>query len=257
MKTIHNKINEIKAKGYQLDFGTVFEYAFENYKKIVLYAGSMLLLFSFVSIVVITMVLTSVFGAEKLTEIVKPENLKPENFTADFLLIYNTALILFSSLISPFLAGFLKMADCAEKDQEFRTASIFGYYKSPYFGTIFIASLIINLLSLGFSALIGFTGSQNLSIFASLTITYFSFLTMPLIVFGKLNAAEAIRSSIIIISKQPLLLLRLLTITLIGACIGFFAFCIGFFFTMPLIYSMQYSIYNSIIGMETENETGS
>ena len=45
MKLIKDKIEEIKANGYQIDFGTVFEHAFENYKKIALYAGLMLLVF--------------------------------------------------------------------------------------------------------------------------------------------------------------------------------------------------------------------
>ena len=39
MTLIKDRIAEIKKNGYQLDFGTVFEHAFENYKKIALYAG--------------------------------------------------------------------------------------------------------------------------------------------------------------------------------------------------------------------------
>jgi hypothetical protein len=43
-----NRIEEIKANGYQLDFSNVFNLAFENYKKIALYAGSLILVFYFV-----------------------------------------------------------------------------------------------------------------------------------------------------------------------------------------------------------------
>ena len=45
MNTTKDKIEKISTNGYELDFGTVFENAFENYKKIALYAGLMLLVF--------------------------------------------------------------------------------------------------------------------------------------------------------------------------------------------------------------------
>ena len=46
MKSIQNKIAEIKTNGYNLNFGDVLDHAFENYKKIALYAGLMLLVFT-------------------------------------------------------------------------------------------------------------------------------------------------------------------------------------------------------------------
>ena len=39
MKSTQEKIERIKTDGYDLNFGNVFEHAFENYKKIALYAG--------------------------------------------------------------------------------------------------------------------------------------------------------------------------------------------------------------------------
>lgn len=45
MNLTKDKIEKISTNGYELDFGTVFEQAFENYKKIVLYSGLMLLVF--------------------------------------------------------------------------------------------------------------------------------------------------------------------------------------------------------------------
>jgi len=45
MKTTQEKIEEIQTNGYQIDFGNVFNHAFENYKKIALYAGLMIFVF--------------------------------------------------------------------------------------------------------------------------------------------------------------------------------------------------------------------
>jgi uncharacterized membrane protein len=79
-------------------------------------------------------------------------------------------------------------------------------------------------------------------------------LTIPLIIFGKLSSIDAIKSSIIIVSKQPLILLGLIIVSLIAAIIGIFGFCIGMLFTMPFVYSMNYTIYKNIIGIDSANE---
>jgi len=60
--TRKEKIEAICTKGYQLDFGTVFESAFENYKKIALYAGLMLLVFSILMSIILMAGLISYIG---------------------------------------------------------------------------------------------------------------------------------------------------------------------------------------------------
>jgi hypothetical protein len=255
MKNIKDQIEEIKRDGYELDFGTVFEHAFENYKKIALYAGLMLLVFTILFGSLLFGIAISIFGVETVTEALKPENLKPETFSEKFLLIYTATVILITCLLSPFQAGFFKMADCGEKGEEFHVSTIFGYYKSPYFMNIVASTFIITLMSSGLSILLDFTGIKTIGLLASLTISFITFLTIPLIVFGKLNAVEAIKSSMIIVLKKPSLLLRLLIVAIIAVFIGFFAFCIGLFFTLPFLYSMKYSIYNFIIGIDSTNKS--
>ncbi|HEY6143106.1 MAG TPA: hypothetical protein VIV55_06700 [Flavobacterium sp.] len=254
MKPLKARIEEIKSNGYELDFGTVFEHAFENYKKIAVYAGSMLLISFFLFIILLTAIAIAVFGVGPVTEFLKPENLKPETFTGNFLLIYTASIIFLNCLISPFQAGFLKMADCGEKGEEFHVSTIFEYYKSPYFGNIFISTLIITLMSSGLSTIMKLVGIESLGLLTSFTISLVTLLTIPLIVFGKLNATEAIQSSIIIVLKQPFLILGLLIIAILGSLVGFMGFCIGIFFTLPFVYSMEYAIYNSIIGTDSDDK---
>lgn len=254
MNTLKNRIQEIKTNGYKLDFGTVFEHALENYKKIAVYAGSMLLLFTFIFVVLFLGTATAFFDTKALIEILKPENFKPENFTGNFLLIYTGSITLATCLLSPFQAGFLKMADCGEKGEEFHVSTIFTYYKSPYFGNIFISTLIITLINSVLSTFLKIAGIEWLGLFISSAISLLTFLTIPLIVFGKLNAAEAIQSSIIIVSKQSFLILGLLIIAVLGSFVGLIVFFIGIFFTLPFVYSMEYAIYSSIIGTNPYNE---
>jgi len=256
MKLIKDRIEEIKINGYELDFGTVFESAFENYKKIALYAG-LILLFFFIFLFILMMTgMISYIGIENMEAFSE----KLRNFSElkekplDIVLQINAVMILFSALLNPFMAGFLKMADCGEKDEEFHVSTMFSYYKSPYFSNIFIAVFIITLVNMSLSTLLEFAGFNLIGSLISLTISFITFLTIPFIIFGKLNSIDAIKSSILIVSKQPLVLLGLIIVSLIAAMIGIFGFCIGILFTMPFIYSMNYTIYKTIIGIDSKNE---
>ena len=260
MTPIKDRIREIKTNGYQLDFGNVFEKAFENYKKIALYAGLMLLVFTIlfgiliVGIIMIAAISIFNINISTLTEMLKPENLKPENLSINFILIYSALIVGFTSLLSPFQAGFLKMADCGEKGEEFHVSTIFEYYKSPYFKEIFISTLLISLIGSGLSILLDYSGIQFIGTFVSIMISFLTFLTIPLVVFGKLKAVDAINSSITIVVKQPLQLFGLVVVAGIASMTGLIVFCLGIFFTIPFIYSMYYAIYSSIIGIDSESE---
>jgi hypothetical protein len=254
MNSTKDKIEKLTINGYELDFGTVFERAFENYKKIALYAGSMLLIFTFLFVILLCGLGIAVFGIGVLSDFFKPGNLKPETFTGNFLLIYTACILLITCLMSPFQAGFLKMAYCGDKGEEFNVSHMFEYYKPPYFLNIVGATFIITLISTGISTLLETAGIQAIGILTSLSITFLTFLTIPLIVFGNLNAVDAIKSSVLIILKQPLLILALIIVAFLASLTGLMGFCIGIFFTLPFMYSMEYSLYNSIIGIDYANE---
>jgi hypothetical protein len=251
---LKNRIEEIKANGYQLDFGNVFNLAFENYKKIALYAGLMIFVFAVILTITIAAVTLSFFGTETLTEFMKPENFRPENISGNFLLAYISISILITCLLSPFPAGLIKMAHCAEKDEEFHVSTVFEFYKAPYFKELFIATLIISLGSTGLSSLLDYYGIQYIGTIITIIISFFTFMAIPLIIFSDLKAVDAILTSFSIISKQPMVLLGLILVAGIGSLVGFIGCCIGIFFTIPFIYSMYYAIYSSIIGFDTETE---
>lgn len=253
MKPVKERIEAIRINGYELDFGTVFEHAFENYKKLALYAGLMLLVFFVVLSILFMIGMISYIGVENMEDFSKKmtqfSELKEKPL--DIVLQINAVMILLSGLLNPFMAGFFKMADCAEKGEEFHVSTMFTYYKSPYFANIFVSIFIITFVNTGLSILLELAGLTIIGSLISLTLSFVTFLVVPLIVFGKLNAVEAIKSSIIIVSKQPLVLLGLIIVALIASAIGIFGFCIGILFTMPFIYSMNYVIYSSIIGIDS------
>lgn len=252
MKSIPDQIEDIKNHGYALDFSNVFNYAFENYKKIALYAGLILLVFSVFFGFIAYSILATIFGVDKISN---PEffNIQPQHLSQLQLAYYIIGSSLISALFSPFSAGFLKMADCAQKDEEFKVATIFTYYKTHHFFQIFLSTLLISLIGGGISTLLELFKLNFLGFIISLSISFFTFLTIPLIVFGNLKALNAIKSSFILISKQPLILLALI-ITIIGAIlVGFCGFCIGVLFTIPFSYSMTYAIYCAIFKVDKED----
>jgi hypothetical protein len=255
-KTQKDRIEELKNNGYQLDFGTVFENAFENYKKIAIYAGLMLLVFSILMAILFMAGLVAYIGVDHLEEFAnKMKQLQGVKvMPIEIALPLNAGIILFSTIINPFMAGFLKMADCGDKDEEFHVSSMFSYYKVPYFSNLTLSVFIIGFISTGLTMLLQYSGYSFTGTIISLTISFFTILTVPFIVFEKMNAIEAIKSSCTIVSKQPLVIIGLIIVAAIGGVIGIFGLCIGVFFTMPFMYSMNYTIYKTIIGIDDTSE---
>ncbi|WP_394773497.1 hypothetical protein [Flavobacterium sp.] len=252
MKSISDQIKDIKNHGYTLDFSNVFNLAFENYKKIAVYAGLILLVFSVFFGVIAAVILIQIFGVDKL-ENAKFLTIEPQHLTQIQLVYYIFGTAILSAIFSPFTAGFLKMADSAQKDQEFKVATVFTYYKNHYFLQIFLATFTISLLNVAIGTFLELQHLNVLGLAVSLFLSFFTFLIIPLIIFGNLKAFDAIKSSFIIISKQPAILFALI-ITIVGAMlIGFMAFCIGLLFTIPFSYSMTYAIYCTIFNIDKED----
>jgi hypothetical protein len=254
IKTTQDRIEEIKKNGYTLDFGNVFNHAFENYKKIALYGGLMIFVIFVLLSILAFGVLIAIFGSLAVVDFLKPENLKPEEFSLNTLLIFSGISILISCLISPLTAALIKMAYCAERDEEFHISTMFEYYKAPYFKEIFIATFVISIISSISSTVINYTQIPVISFVVTVIIELFTILMIPLIIFGKLKAIEALEASILIVSKQPLILLGLIVVGSIGTLVGLIGCCIGIVFTLPFLNSLYYAIYSEIIGFDPETE---
>ncbi len=253
-KTAQNRIEDIKNNGYSLDFGNVFNLAFENYKKIALYGGLVFFVFAVVFSLIGLVVLFSIFDSETILENLKPERFKPENLNLNTMLIFSAISLLFTCLLSPFSAGLIKMAYCADRDEEFHVSTMFKYYKSPYFTELFVATFVVTLMNTVIGGLLNYMQIPILDVVVSVTIGLFTIMMIPLIIFGNLKALEAIQASILIVSKQPLVLLGLLVVGSIATMVGFIGCCIGIFFTLPFIYSLYFAIYSEIIGFDPVDE---
>lgn len=264
MKSTAEKLIEIEENGYPLDFGTVFNQAFENYKKIALLVGGVILVLIFVFTLLVGSIGGLVFGISSLTSFLT--DLKPSSSTSSITIITLLVGVIGAALVAPLTAGLLKIAHLAENGHEYGFGTAFDYYKSHYLKEIFTATLIISLFSSGLESVFtilkeNYTSGnlKGILIFVNfimnVSIGLLTLLTIPLIIFGDLSASAAIRGSIVLVKKRFWVILMLLFIGFIGAfVIGIIALCIGIFFTLPFIYSLEYIIYRNAMALEESNE---
>lgn len=252
MEPINTKIKQLLANGYELQFENVFNKAFENYKKIALYAGLAILIFGFIFMVLVAIGLINFVGVEHLNEStikqLESKMLKQEYLGYQFIFV-----LAVNSIFSPISAGFLRMANAAQKDVEFKMRQFFSFYQWSYFKELFVATFVITLISTGLNSMLTYYKIPLLGEIVSAVIGILTVLSIPLIIFGKQKAIGAIQASIRLTSSKFLTLFLLLFVAFLGSLVGLIGFCIGVLFTIPFNMSMQYAIYDSIIGFENND----
>lgn len=249
MEKINQKIAYLKTNGYELQFEQVFNKAFENYKKIAVYAGLAILVFGFLSIIIAGVGVIGFIGPEHINpnafKQLEAKLLQPEYIRYQFI-----GVLILNCLFSPISAGFLKMAEAGNKDVEFKIGEFFYYYNWLYFKELILATFIITFVNTGISSLLTYYKIPIIGEIISAVIGILTVLSIPLIIFGKQKAIGAIKASIRLTCSKFLTLFLLLFVAFLGSLVGLIGFCIGVLFTIPFSMSMQYAIYDSIIGFE-------
>lgn len=263
MKPTLQKIQDIKNHGYHLDFGETISQTFENYKKVALLSGAVILLLSIVIGVIAGGVAILFFGLSDFAQTMTEYN--AGNYSSVGLITNLVVSVIAAGLLAPIYAGLVQIAHNAETNVDFDFSTAFTHYKGKYFKDVFLATVLITFFSSGLSTLMQLLDLHFYDptltvivgivsfIVAALT-PVFTFLTVPLILFGGLNATEAIGGSIKLVAKKFWVILALLLVFGICALLGLFALCIGIFFTIPIFYCAQYIIYRNAIPMEENDE---
>lgn len=252
MKDNYSKVEKISSDGYQIEFGNIFENAFNNYKLIAGIGGIGIILLCIIMGILYAAVFGVVYGFSDVLSSLTSMN--PESMSGSSMIYFLLFTVLMSGIMSPISAGFINMACLADQNKKFGLETLFTYYKGTYFKELFLAAIIIAFFGSGSNYLFDYFGMKTIGLIFTCIISFLTFLTVPLIIFSNLKAFDAITLSIKLVVKQPFILLGLLIVAIILACIGIFGLCIGIFFTLPFIYSMYYSIYEAIIPFDDESE---
>ncbi|ELV7525559.1 conserved membrane hypothetical protein [Flavobacterium psychrophilum] len=239
------EMNETKK---YLSLEETIDDAFQIWKKTALMGGLAFLFLILILTALVSVGMGYFFNAKELPELIKDFN--PEILSSNALLIYFGIVIGFTVLISPFVAGMLKMAYDADNGKEVTFSSIYHYVNSPKFLDIILATATISLFSVLLDNLIKNmlpnTLGEILGFMVSYAISILTFIAIPLVLFKNLNFIDALKLSCSKILNNFFPVLLLMIIAGIFSIIGIIAFCIGLFFTIPFAYAMQYSIYKRL-----------
>ena len=245
-----NEINNKIENGFELDLGKIIDNSFEIFKKVVWTAGFAYLLFGLLIsfLVIFGMTFIDQSQLEQLKESIQDPNFLKEN--PEIMGYYMVILIIAGALFAPLNAGILNLCHLAKTNQPFSISSIFNYYRSKYFIDIIVGTLIISIISIGTSTALGFLNLDLVGTVIQVSISLFTILFLPLIIFGNQNFSNAIQKSIKLVVKSPFTILGAIIIAGIFSILGLLALCIGMFFTLPFVNVMNYCLYDSIIGFE-------
>jgi hypothetical protein len=263
MKSTLQRIDEIKRSGYKLDLGEVINDTFSNYKNIALLGGAVLLLVAIVSVVIFGGAAALIFGVGDFTQTITDYS---EGLVSQTALIANfVGSVVIGGLLAPIIAGLIQMAHNSATNEEFDFGTAFVHYSSKHFKELFLGAAIIALVGTGLTTGVEFIklNSEDTGIFVigtvfasivSALIQIFTILMIPLIIFGNLNAIDAIKGSFSLVSKNFWIILVLVIIIGIFIGLGILALCIGILFTYPAWFSMIYIIYTKAMPIEKVNE---
>ncbi len=258
-----DKTTAIINRARQADFGQVFEQTIDNYKKIVVQASIAILLMLFVFFCVMVGI-SIIFMLSSNIVFTDPSSI--EEAVASVPPYVNTiAAVFWAILLTPLTAGFLIMSHEAEKNRPVSFTLVFSYFRNSQLKHLLISAVIIALIT----EAVGETFTYFMSEPESLTphpslalilmvfnlfILVFTIFIIPLIVFEKLTALEAIKTSIAVSKKSFFTILLLLIVVVICAVLGIFAFCFGIIITLPLIFSCRYILYKNVVGIDYQED---
>jgi hypothetical protein len=263
MITTLQKVQNLNTDNFKFDIGDLISEILENFKKVWALQGAIMLVLALLVTVTIGSIGTLAFSLGDMTSFFTDYN--PNDISSVGIIIKMVVTIIFAGLAAPLTAGLIHICYLADTNKNFNFSTVFDYYKSSYAKEIIFSAIIITTFSTGLQTIsdmlrinldaiiLPFYITIPLVIFQIL-ISLLAFLTIPFIIYGNLNAWDAIKSSFSLSLKKFWIILLLTILVSVGIVIGFFALCIGIFFTIPLWYSMQYIIYKTIMGVYVHNE---
>lgn len=248
-KVIEDKINN----GYSLEIGSIIDSSLEIFKKIVWTAGlGYFLVFSL--LIIFTLIAVNVFvDLDQLKEFT--ELMQDPTFLENHpdIMIYNgIAIVSLGIIFAPLNAGFLNLCRLAHLNKEFSISDLFKYYTNKKALDIILGTLLVSLLSFAFSVALELVNLKLVSFVVSISISLFTTLFIPLIIFANQNFSQALSKSIKLVVKSPFTILGAMIIGGLFALIGLIALCIGMLFTLSFMSCIQYTIYDKIIGFKNE-----
>lgn len=253
MKMKENQVEKKLKEGYSIDMGRVLDNSIAYFKKTVWIGGFAVILSTiFMSIIAGTITATTAIGSDFLGNLEQFSTNPNAIMFTTFGIVLMSVGIITSSIVTPLYAGFLNLNHLAAQNKEINFGDLFIYYKNGKTKDLIIKGLIVaftvQVVSLCFTLLdLSFVGSI-MQYFISTVVLF----ATPLIIFFDFNYSTALEKSILLILKSFFPILLLMFLGGIFSMLGFVALCIGIFFTLPFLLSMQYAIFGEVFEINEE-----
>ena len=254
------RLEEIGHRGYELRFNEIFDQGFTIWKRVTLPIAGVVLLMALVFVPLYFFAVPVIFG-KSFQEIGDMMQKNPEAFQElmqswRVQLSFSTLALFITLLVTPISAGFIGMCRDAEYSGGARFGSAFRYYKSPYWGRIFLISLLSFLITALPGYLFGLLGTAGsyINILYSVCVHVFMIFAVPLVIFADASPIQAIGASFKLGAKGflPLLGFSILAALLVVA--GGFVCCVGLLFSLSYAYVINYLAYRQTIGFEEPSQ---
>ncbi|AMA49075.1 hypothetical protein [Flavobacterium covae] len=233
----------------KIDLYQIIKQSIELYKKNILLVGLVFFILTIVLVSLLNIGFKTLYKGDDLLEYLKHFN--PEKFSIKDKLLYLSVLTMIIALVAPFNAGILKMMKDTQENNKVGINTFYYYINSPYYFSILLVTLLVSGFGLFFNTTLevlikDHTIKNFISFFISISTSILTFTALPNVIFSNLKPIEGIKKSI----KDCFLnfgkVFLLITISVILGYLGFFAFCIGIFFTFPFYFAIQYKVYDTL-----------
>lgn len=253
MKTeVQSKVDKLLKDSYQLKLGEVLSKAGDIFKGIAGYAILALLIYAIIYYL-LSLIVGLIYSPdqEELMAISQTGDYDQlmtfykEEFSNPMFRVSMLANLLVGSLVMPILYSIITMARKYDLKQSIQFSDIFVHYTDGKFAKLYVASLIISIVTS-----IGFT----LCLIPGIFIYGIWLLVIPFIIFADASIGEAFEASRKIAFKS--LGSFILAVLLIFAILllGFIMCCVGLIAALPLVYVFIYVMYKEIVGFDDVSE---
>lgn len=233
------------------DVGKLIDESFATFKKTVWIMGVGMIVLAIVGVTIFMCAFGLVLGFSSFEEFV--QNSPSLQHDPTYLILNAAVGIFLAGLMAPITAGFYKINHLAKTEKEFGFNNLFDYYFSKHMKDLVIygvlVAIITNIISLGLTYL----DFPIIAVIFQIVIGFLFIFSVPLIIFENQNATEAMTYSPKIALRNPFSIILASVFAFLIAALGLFAICIGIIFTVGYVYTMNYTLYNSIIPTENTN----
>lgn len=251
MSELKNKLEHIKQHSYFIAPFQVMGEAFTYYKQTFLLVIATMLL---------AMTAVMFLGSSILGQLIEIDpNSTPEEIQAlipqyaEMLLeppvfyYYIATFAIISALSGVLIAGYYKINAEVSLNQRPKFSSVFKYFVSLKGVYVFISQLLISCIFIGITIPLKMQNLEMVSMAINWLVNTLSIFTVPLIIFGNMKPLAAIKTSIMVVNKQPIPIVLTVILNYFFLVSGLLFFVVGVLFVLPFLFSVYFTLYKQVI----------